>query len=125
MNEYNVKSVAKVIILTIITCGIYYYVWQYRTVEDIKRYLNAPNATSGGMVVLLSIVTCGIYGIYWWYVVGKDQMLMQEKAGLPITDNKVLYLILSIFSFDIINMGILQNELNSIYTQGNKSDLDF
>ena len=32
------KSIAMIIILTIITCGIYYYVWMYQLSDDVSRF---------------------------------------------------------------------------------------
>lgn len=123
--RYNKKSVASVIILSIITCGIYYLVWMAQT-TDILRNQNRITRRdiypyevfdiSGGTVVLLTIVTCGIYSIYWWYKVGKVFFNIQIREGLTyVSDNSFIYILLAIFGFSIIGMGILQNDMNNMW----------
>ncbi|TLG77414.1 DUF4234 domain-containing protein [Culicoidibacter larvae] len=111
----NKKSIAAVIILSIVTCGIYYFIWMASTTNQLKMYNEDYNGTSGGMVVLLSIITCGIYGMYWWYQIAKKVTLAQQKAGMPTNDNSILYLILAIFGFGIIGSAILQSDLNNLW----------
>ena len=55
------KSIAMIIILTIITCGIYYYVWMYQLSDDVSRF-TGDRSTTPGTEILLTIITCGIYG---------------------------------------------------------------
>lgn len=125
MYSYKQKSVAMVIVLSIITCGIYYLVWMAQTTDDlndVSRTVNGHNpyaeqiGTSGGMVVLLSIITCGIYTFFWWYKVGKIMQILQIELGERlVNDNSVIYLLLSIFKLDIVAVGILQSDLNNLW----------
>ena len=86
-----------------------------QTTDSLAKY-NKDFNTSGGVAVLLSIVTCGIYTIYWWYKIGEMFYDAQVNAGCQtITDNKVLYLILSIFGMGIISTAILQSDLNKFW----------
>lgn len=117
MNNYrmNQKSVPMVIILSLITCGIYFLIWMAQTTDTLAKY-NKDFNTSGGVAVLLSIVTCGIYTIYWWYKIGEMFYTAQVNAGCStIVDNKLLYLILSIFGLSIISTAILQSDLNKFW----------
>lgn len=107
------RSIAEVIILSLITCGIYYLYWIYAFSNDIKTYLD-DETINPGLEVLLSIVTCGFYTIYWMYKYGKLLTTSQEKAGVAIEDNAVLYLVLAILGLGIVCEGLMQNSLNLI-----------
>ena len=63
--------------------------------------------TSGLTVILLSIITCGIYGLYWNYKMGKAYMTV--NGG---NDNSLLFILLSLFGFSIVNWAIMQNDIN-------------
>lgn len=105
------RNIAVAIILTIVTCGIY---WFIVLTDDARLASGDQQAPSGGIAFLLNLVTCGIYGIYWAYKMGKTLVMAKQKAGLNIEDNSVLYLILQIFSLGIINYALMQNELNQL-----------
>lgn len=45
---------------------------------------------------------------------GKAITIAKQEAGLPATDNSVLYLVLQIFGFAIVNYALMQNEMNNI-----------
>ncbi len=45
---------------------------------------------------------------------GKAITIAKQEAGLPANDNSVLYLILQIFGFAIVNYALMQNEMNNI-----------
>lgn len=105
------RSVATVIILYIITCGIYGLYWLAVTQDDLNQ-TDGETGTSGGTAVLLSIVTCGIYRIYWMYQIGRRVGRMSNNDSL-----NVLNLVLSLFGFDVIGMAITQNDINQIATR--------
>lgn len=109
----NKRSVAEVIILSIVTCGIYGIYWIYAFSNDVKIYLG-DETISPGTEVLLSVITCGIYAIYWMYKYGKYITNCQEQAGLPIEDNSIVYVLLAAFGLSIVNMGLMQNAMNLV-----------
>lgn len=107
------KSVALVIVLSVITCGIYTFYWLYRTEDDLKAYLQ-DESINPGLDLLLSIL-CVPYIIYLAYKYGKLIVEAQKLAGIQQEDNSVLYLILSIFGFSIVSFGIMQSQLNKVW----------
>lgn len=113
MRTIEERNIGLCIVLTIITIGIYGLYWLYMVVEDVNTLLETPNATSGGMVVLLSIVTCSIYLIYWMYITGQalDNYIVTKEGGQH-GSRGVLYMVLAIVGFSIIDWALLQNELN-------------
>ncbi len=108
------RNIVTAILLSIFTCGIYGIYWLISLTDDANYISEQDNETSGGMVFLLTLITCGIYGIYWAYKMGKTLQRAGEINGLQISDNSILYLILEIFGFAIVNYAIMQNELNKI-----------
>lgn len=112
------KSVATTILLTIFTCGIYYYIWMYQTSEEINNTLG-DTGDSGGMEVLLAIVTCGLYGIYWVYKYNQKLYRLINNMGLVASDNSMLCVVLAglniiIPGLLIVAQGITQSQINFI-----------
>ena len=111
------KSIAMIIILTIITCGIYYYVWMYQLSDDVSRF-TGDRSTTPGTEILLTIITCGIYGNYWIYKYSKKMWEISINVGVPYpSDNSIINLVVAIFGLSLVSMGIMQNQLNTIWDQ--------
>lgn len=105
------REIAISLILSLVTCGIYSIYWFIMLTEDSNK-LSDEEAISGGMAFLFSLLTCGIYQIYWNYKMGKKMYEVGKKYSHDISDNSILYLILSIFGLGIINYCLIQNDLN-------------
>lgn len=108
------RNIAVAIILSIVTCGIYFYYWMYCLTEDVNTLSGDTSATSGGMVILLSIVTCGIYAWYWMYKQGERLDTAKTSRGMPSSNSGIIYLLLSIFGLGIISYALMQNEINKL-----------
>lgn len=107
------RSIVLSIILSIITCGIYGLFWYAFMVDDANKVSGEYDSTSGGLTILYSLLTCGLYKIYWSYKVGKQLYNAGLNYGKDISDNSILYLILSLFGLSIISDALIQNDLNS------------
>ncbi|MDR0920877.1 MAG: DUF4234 domain-containing protein [Lactobacillales bacterium] len=124
MNNSNKKSVPLVILLIIVTCGIYTFYWMYDTTRMLAD-ANDDRSTNPGLVVVFSIITCGFYTLYWWYKIGGMFVDAQQKRNIrPVVDNKILLLILSVFGFSIVSAGILQSDLNRFWDKLDSGDYD-
>lgn len=106
------RDIAIAIILSIVTCGIYGIFWIISLTNDANKVADRPTDTSGGMVILLTIITCGIYGIYWNYKMGQKIYEAGQRYNKSISDNSVLYLVLSLFNLAIVNYALMQSDLN-------------
>lgn len=106
------RNIAVSIILTIVTCGIYGFVWMAMLNDELSAVSGRQNATSGGMVVLFSIITCGIYGIYWAYKMGETVEAIHAQRGVPSSSAPILYLVLTLLGVGIVAYALMQNELN-------------
>ncbi|WP_396199317.1 DUF4234 domain-containing protein [Enterococcus sp.] len=110
-----------VILLTIVTCGIYYFYWFYQTTKELTEY-SEDYRLSPGLSIALTIVTCGFYQIYWWYRIADIFISAQQKAKYPrLNDNKILFVVLTLFGLDIINMAILQSDMNQLWEKADQT----
>lgn len=107
------RELVTCILLTIFTCGIYGLVWMYQLTEDVAA-LDNKSGISGGAALLLTIITCGIYGIYWSYKMGQEVYKIKLEKNMYARDNSILYVVLDILGFAIVNYCLIQSDLNEI-----------
>ena len=106
----QVRNGVNVLLIGIVTCGIYQMIWFFSIAEEMKQYLqrDEPNALK---IFGLSIVTCGVYALYWMLTqCGAHIEEMQRKAGLPNPTNPGWMLIIPYY-----NVILLQDELNKVW----------
>lgn len=110
VKNHNIKerNIAVAIVLSIITCGLYSIYWMIK-INDEALELSGENGTSGGMVFLLTLITCGIYGYYWAYKMG---VCTDKIKGTPNGNTGILYIVLSLIGFGIVNYALIQDAIN-------------
>lgn len=115
MVKGTVRSIPMLVVLNIVTCGIYYAYWLYKTTDEIKNFMERDDINPT-LELVLSIVTCGLYTFYWYYKYGKILYLeMTKKAGMDSTeDSTVLLIVLNLFMY-VIACAIFQDKLNAIW----------
>ena len=106
------RNVGLSILFCILTCGIYNFFWISMLSNEVSEYLGEER--KGTMDAILGLVTCGLYFIYWNYKEGKAIADAQEKAGVRVTDNSIIYLVASLFGFGMIPVWIMQSDFNKI-----------
>lgn len=119
VNNYNTTSYARpqerniaiAVILSIVTCGIYGLYWLVKMTDEAKQISGSVNA-SGILTIVYTLLTCGIYFIYWNYKMGKNMYEAGRQHNKNISDNSILYLVLSIFGLSIVNYCLIQSDLN-------------
>lgn len=110
-----VSNIPLDIVLSIITCGIYWFFWQARQIRALN-YLLKEQRFSFLLWFLLSLITCFLFNIYYEYIMAKAVVEIQTKEGrTPSKDLPVLSLILSFFGLHIITDAIQQNEINKCF----------
>lgn len=107
------RNIGLCIFLTIITCGIYGIIWFIMMTDDVRTFRKG-DTVSGGLAFLYSLLTCGIYGLYWNYKMARELYEGEVEAGMPVSDNSVICILLAVFQLSIISWCIIQNELNKI-----------
>lgn len=113
------KNIAMVVILSLITCGIYYFYWIYTTTRDINLMIRDNNNTDPAMAVIFSIITCGIYNIYWFYKYGNRMFAYLGSSVQTVIPpkNGTFYLILMIAAYAVgitvyIAIALFSDEFN-------------
>ena len=109
---YSKRGVATSIILSIVTCGIYAWVWLHHLLSTLYRQNDMPS--NAAMDIVLSFVTCGIYYIYLLYKLGKLESGMHYRLGAQPKDDSILYLILGIFGLWVVVYALLQSNINTL-----------
>ena len=104
----------KVLLLSIITCGIYYIYWIVKFNSALNQ-LEPENPNSTGLLILS--ILCFPLGIYLYYLWGKKLYSIEQKDETlrnRATDNSTL---LAVFGFllPFVSLFIAQDQLNAIY----------
>jgi len=108
------RSPITVLLLSLVTCGIYSIIWTYRITEEMKTNLN-DESIEPTKELILSLVTCGIYWIYWMYIMGERIQRLYQKKGLTTENEGMLFLILSLFGLSFVSIYLIQDRINKVY----------
>lgn len=100
----------KLIILCIVTCGIYEFYWIYKVTEftnqDGAEYRNPVNK-------LLLCLFVPFYFLYWIYVTCKKIETISAQRGVPANDVTVLAIVFY-FVFSPVTVFVMQNSINKL-----------
>lgn len=111
------RNIGLAILLSFLTCGIYFLYWNYKLAEE-TRLLSGDTNGSAGMDLLLIIVTCGIYGFFVIYQCAKRLHQVElDKGNTNASDEALLLTILYAF-VGIVSMAIIQSKINAHASQG-------
>lgn len=88
------RSTVAVILLTLVTCGIYGLYWYYVIMEDLNKTMNRDYISSG-LMLLLAIIC---FPVAWYILYKVDQGLVEVCApeGVPYRENFILWLLLAL-----------------------------
>lgn len=112
-----VREIAMCIILTLVTCGIYGFYWQYMQFKTLNAWLGREEHNFA-MYFLLMIITCGLYGLYYEYKFATSMQEVQRARGMQVNENlPVIALVLAFMGFPIVTWAIEQTEINRWYGQ--------
>lgn len=107
-------GIVKLVLLSIVTLGIYVYIWIYRVAGYTgKRSMQGPQCSQGVQVVLCLFVP--FYIIYWLYKQCKAiEDIRLRTFGTGSEDLSLICLLLSIFGFGIVAYALMQDQLNKL-----------
>ena len=106
------RNPAMIVVLGILTCGIYTLVWYYQTTEEL-RIATGDDSIKPGLDILLTFVTCGIWWVYTDYRNAKKAFELSQQMGLGRSDQAVIVLVVDLFAA-MITPALLQAEYNEI-----------
>lgn len=112
-SEYRM-DVAKCLIFSVISCGIYNVYWNYRQFEAMNLLLGRREYDFPRWL-LLSFVTCGLYHVYTEYRMGQDLAAVLKAKGLESNPNLAFAgLALSLCALTVVADAVYQHELNKL-----------
>ena len=103
------RSYITMILLTIITCGIYGIVFWYNYTDDLNTVCNGDGKQTRNYLItlLLSIITCGIYYWIWVYGVGNRLSANAPRYGNRFTEDGTTVLLWMIIGSLLCGFGTL------------------
>ena len=108
------SSVAKDVVLSLVTCGLWDIFWQYKQIQTVNL-LAGEEVFSFWKWAVLSLITCGLYHFYHEYLMGRAIVQIQHRYGLPPSESlPAVSIILAVISLGIITDALQQKELNFI-----------
>ena len=116
MQRGEVRDPIMVMVLSLVTCGIYQLYWISKSYEELNRGLGREQFNFV-KDLLLSVVTCGIYGIYamWQFLNGVTEL--QQKWGVqPKFEAPIMFIVLFVFGPAVTFMA--QDSLNNAWEHG-------
>lgn len=103
-----------VLLLSIVTCGIYLYYEIFKVSSELKDALGRQDVNPT-LDIVLSIVTCGLYFIYLAYRYPQLILELQDRAGQPRNDISMVSIILAVCGLGIVSIFMIQTELNKVW----------
>ena len=88
-----------IVLLNVLTCGIYNLIWQYQIQNEFKKQNPELSQPNGLGLILLSMLTCGFYTIYWYYLIGANMEMIYNRVEKTYNTNKSKYLIICVVSY--------------------------
>ena len=108
------SSVAKDVVLSLVTCGLWDIFWQYKQIQTVNL-LAGEEVFSFWKWAVLSLITCGLYHFYHEYLMGRAIVQIQHRYELPPSESlPAVSIILAVISLGIITDALQQKELNFI-----------
>lgn len=106
------RSVAGVVVLTIITFGIYGIWWTYVTLADLEK-LSDNVSTPPILAALLFLFVSSAGGTLLAYEADTKINAIKESCGIVPTDNKILWIVLGAI-IPVVTVALVQNEINKL-----------
>lgn len=117
MDDLQEDNIAKNVLLSIITFGVYGYIWLYKISRNIKCLKNDNSSLTGELLCLLFVP---FYMLYWIYTREKAIKAQADCRNIQMSDNAALYLVLSLLGLSIVSVALMQNDLNTVISNKEK-----
>ena len=109
--SHHIRSIALDILLSLLTCGIYYIYWQYRQMEAINAMLKKPKYSFAAWAIL-TLITLGLYHIYHEYRKSQD---IDQALGRSSSVEPLVVILLTVFGLALVADAIQQSSINSYF----------
>ena len=115
MQRGEVVNPIMVLLLPMVTCGVYGIYWLYKTMNEINAGLGREefNVTPD---LILTFVTCGIYGLYLYWKMANAVVELQQAWGVqPEMDATILFVLCFVMG---LGPFFMQQGLNNAWETG-------
>ena len=87
------RNIVTVILLSVVTCGIYSLYWTYVTMDALDQ-----EGQSSNMPVIAQFILCFFYVGFLLFGLNAEANLnaIKAKKGMPAADNKILWMVLGL-----------------------------
>ena len=88
-----------VIVLMMVTCGIYWFYWVYVTTEELRVVSGNPELKPG-TDLLLNVLSCGVWGVYVEYrnaKVSHDVFIARGQVHEDKSNTVLIFNVLALF----------------------------
>ena len=120
-------SFVKIIILSIVTFGIYGLYWIYKVARDVNKICAGDGQSTAGLLklFLLSLITFGIYSLVWQFKLGDRLQDNGTKYGITIKEGGSTILLWTLLgSFIVVGpyvaIYIIVKNINALAEEYNK-----
>ena len=90
------RSFLKLLLLSIVTFGIYEFWYLHHWTKDINTLCKDDGKNNEGILlyILLTLVTCGLFPVFWWFKAADrlSRAAVRESVAVDISGGKVLLL---------------------------------
>lgn len=114
MQRGEVRNPIMVVVLPMLTCGIYGLIWFFQVCEDLNKGLGRQEFNAVKELAL-TFVTCGLWGYYFIWRICEAVVEVQKQWGVqPNMDAPIL------FVMSLIGIGpfFMQSGLNNAWENG-------
>jgi len=105
-----------VLILTLITCGLYGLVWIWQVGTELREELGLTDQNPG-LDVVLTVLTATLWGYVVVYRYARQVADAQRRVNLPPNDLSLAAVILAVVGLWFVSFALLQTELNKVWAQ--------
>ncbi len=91
MQRGEVRDPIMVVVLSMVTCGMYNLYWLYMAVEEVNKGLGEERFNFFKELAF-SVLTCGIYAIYFYWQFSNAVAELQQRWGVqPGQEGPILF----------------------------------
>lgn len=100
-------SLLKLILLGLVTCGIYDYYIIYCIARDTNKTCEGDGQKTTGLLlfIIFTWLTCGIYAVVYFYMLGNRQNANATRYGMTFQENGTTVLLWMIFGTWLCGVG--------------------
>lgn len=121
LNEFENRSPALVLILSIVTLGLYLIYWYYKVYDELKRATGStPTENDFVLDFILVLVTCSLWGVYVDYRISRQLEEIMAATNQPVNETATLVVVLDVIAYptayitNLLSSAIQQDVMNKL-----------